>query len=288
MSEHKKSISELNEETRNKKIAMLRDIGIGEFTDEVIASPWQVPVDQIICSHRGKAIICQSPWSSHIVQSFNSLVAREIESLKMSNGNESIIVFTSHQTLTIPERHTLDTMNAYFESNYPGFQCEDDWVYFPKAMEAYAAPAEYKSEADAFESAEVLAAISGMESRVIKTIEGYAVALHDKMGDLTDWNALCVIGAIQVLERFTCTRKSKECLRIDGDGNDTVHWQQQVAELFTQQQRIETALGEILCRLDQNVATGTGVGSTTTEHGRGRGLAALIPSKNKKPSAKSA
>ena len=267
--------------------ARMEDIGLGEYLDQVIATPWQIPISQIICNHRGKAVVCQTTWSDHIIKSFDGLLGRKIEALKLSNGDEKIIVFTSRQSLTVPERHTLDTMNAYFESNYPGFTCDGEWVLFPEAMTPYAAPAEYENEDDAFEAAEVLSSVSGMDSKVIESGNGYAVVLHDRFGDMTDINALWIIGAVEVLQNFHCTRKEKPQSRIDGNNGPSA-WQRRTVKRYNQQQRIEDGINAILAHLGHPEAEGRE--SIPPASGkRGKGLDALLSPSGKptgKPSSK--
>lgn len=246
-------VAERNRQANERRMAEIRSnlerMDLVEFLPAFAEQLWKFADEHIICDPRGSAITCHSRWSRHIVESFNGLLGREIESLELRAGGKSVFVFTATLPLTIPERHTLDTMNTYFESNYPGFCCEDDWVYFPEAMKPYIAPANYEDERDAFEAAEVLTAITNMESRVVATDEGFAVALHDTDGDLTDCDALYVIGAVHVLEKFHCVRKLKEQFRIDDNDSDSTPWQRSVAERFTQQQRIEDGINAILAHL---------------------------------------
>ena len=200
-------------------------IGLGEYVDQVTAKPRQVPISQIICDGQNKAIICRNRWSDHIAKSFNELTGNTIEAFRLTNESGAVVVFTSYQVLSIPDRHTLALMTKYFDSRNPGFAAVGKYVYLPSAMTPYSVPVQFETEDDAFEVAEVLTVLTNLKSDVIKTAGGYAVTLLDTIGDLNEWVALQVVGAIEVLKEFHCTRRENRYFDISQSDEADEAWQ---------------------------------------------------------------
>ncbi len=247
-------MNEIDERVRKEGIEKLTAIGLPELIAQHRDNPWNLEINHIACGTDGKAIVCRNRWAKHIAEVLSNMLNSNLKANPFESQGKLCHYFTAGK-LTIPERHTLQIMTRYFDSYYPGFQADSEYVTFPSAMRAYGAPAEYEEETDAFEAAEVLTEVSQLDSDVIETTNGYAVVLYDECGNLADSCVAEVVGATRVLESFSCARKQKRCFDtvMDDDGYSE-NWQKRIGEQYTQQRRIEETLNAVLSRLGHPAA----------------------------------
>lgn len=238
---------------------------------------------EAICDHQDEPIVCSHLWGEHVAACVSDLIGKQIKYGIGKTQNQSVKIYTSAERLTIPERHTLAMMNRYFAIYRPGMCAKDSEINLPYALHALAAPANYLSEAEAFELAEVIAKTCSCDADVMPTDEGFTVVVHDDVGNFNGWMAERIAAITEVVDFFSVTAKRKPRLVMnDSEVGSDSEWQIQIGERHTQQRRIEDSLSAILSRLDAMEAASKATGP------RGRGIEALIPPAGKSASKKSA
>lgn len=228
-------------------IQKLISIDLGEAVNAMDRrNSWKLDPDYIILGLDNKAIICKNNWAGHIAEVASDIFDYKIEYVDFKRAGLVYQYFTTHGTLTIPERKALEALVQYFDRYYPGVEADSQEITFPKAMSAYGAPFAYANESDAYQAAEVLFEITRMKADVFNTDEGYTVVIHDECGDLTDYNFACVLGACRVLSDFSVQKKYKEQFDINDEEQGNEPWQKAIGERYTQQARLEAKIDRLL------------------------------------------
>ncbi|MCC8166419.1 MAG: hypothetical protein LIQ31_09765 [Planctomycetes bacterium] len=227
-------------------------MGLGDYLDFAEKHRWDFLEDSIIRDPQGRAVVCASPWGHHIVESVGEVLGRNIALFTLEHADRSTSVFTTHDRLSIPERHTIAVLNRYFDLYRPGFRGGEGEVTLPDALRPLAAPVNFLDEADAFELAGAIrTTYGGWCADVAATDEGYAVVVRDVPGDLYGWAAERVAALVDVVESFSLVPKQKRL--VDHSDDDSVippNWQNAVGERYSQHQRLEHKLDMLLDRMD--------------------------------------
>lgn len=164
------------------------------------------------------------------------------------------------RALTVPERAAIEAF-AWYCREYIGDLRRNTSVTFPKIIhDRNEEPFSFCDEARAYMFAEVAESVFGVDTQVIETPAGWAVAVSNDRRGLNAEELAHLQGACRVLMGFTveaadmvCASQSSNYMRRTPDPESRAAWHDRKNAPLA---RIESALGEILSRLDQNAATG--------------------------------
>lgn len=240
----------------------LESMGLGTYPELLKLNIWSYPERRIVRDPHDRAIICTNGWQEHIATVMTGMLGRKIERMDVTIGDRKASIFNSDASVSVPERHSLVTMNRYFDEYRPGLHAKDCDINLPYALHAIAAPVNFLNEADAYELAAAIEEAFNADSvDVARTDEGYTVVVRDDGGDLNGWASERIAGITGVVEAFSLTPKRKVSFEISG-GEEARYgsslWQLRVTERHTQQQRIEDGINAILASLGDVGSAGKG------------------------------
>lgn len=264
------SVEEKNHIANEERIGEIRvnleRMGLVEFLPEFVKDKWNYPDKFVICDPAGKAIVCRHEWPHHVADVFSDMLNRETGIMSLEVEDNQVYVYTTIESITIPERHSLATLNQYFSEYRPGLRSKDDNVNLPYALHALAAPINFLNEADAHDLAAAIQAVyPSCDVDVTTTDEGFAVVVSDGSIDLNGADSERITAIAEVVEHFTLIPKRRPAFEIDDTiTSSSAPWQLAVTERHTQQKRIEAKVDRILSRLDDTLTAGVAVKNRTT------------------------